>query len=397
MASFVDYLDEEEAKKKPEGANAGSLSVSRSSATSSPGGTVSASAGANQQGAGSGKFVNFERIINANADAASRTATNLASGVENAGNQAKEDGNSLVNSFAKDVQAGTHTYDGEQQKVDRSVPTTTYDSDSRTLNTQNTVQGGTVYSQEQAAENAKKGYSGPQDVTAYNGFQAVNDSINGASRQATGIADGDSRATMLSAQNAPEQNYTSGMAGLDSALSGAFGNKRFGQIEDTFGDLDKWFSGETEKMGASVQSAIASSDAAASQWQSALDAAIADDEAQSGRNTAARDAQAVDQAQDAIVNEADAFANSQKGQDISKGVVGWDVIPIDQDIRQYNMLTPEERRAMLERRAAEHGISPEAYERFMQQWGEKNGVEVKDTDTGPGSKFDQFMWRTFGT
>lgn len=153
-------------------------------------------------GAGSGRFVGFERYFNANRDAAAATGDKLAGGVESRGREASKGLASAEKSFNTRVADGAVTFFGDE-------------------------------GEEQAREKAG-GYRGPSSLDEVNGFQQVAALGARAASEAQALGNDSGRQALLAQEFGAT---TQGGGALDSALTNATTGNRFQQLSSRYSGL----------------------------------------------------------------------------------------------------------------------------------------------------------------
>lgn len=170
-------------------------------------------AGNSGQAPGSGKFVNFDRIFNANASGAQQMAD---SATQNIGGMAESAQNAVADkekSFGEAVQTGTQV--GQTQFDASKTP-------------------GQRYSHTPGS------YTGPASFDAHVGEQGMSDLRGGVQNAQDNLnltKDYYGVQTYLQNQHGGQGNYTQGMSVWDAALTGAAGMGQFANLRNKYAGL----------------------------------------------------------------------------------------------------------------------------------------------------------------
>jgi hypothetical protein len=202
-----------------------------------------------QQQASSGPsatgYVNFERFFDANADAAKRSAGQVASTVGKSAETAKSDLGGVVSSFNQQAQAGTPSgpSTGDFRNASGMVTHNAKGGQSGSYGT--TQPGASATSQDKqkwtaGAANAAKGYTGPTSLDVMSGYGAANDAKARAEDQLSATSSDAGLQGLLQAQSQPG-GYSDQQSAFDAALAGAAGQGQFANERQQYGNLDKLF------------------------------------------------------------------------------------------------------------------------------------------------------------
>lgn len=198
-------------------------SQSQQTPPSTSGGGAGVAAGGGGSGAGatgspapaapkpssSGSWTNLDSYLGANSDQATQLGQQIASNVNSAGTQAQTDINNLGTSFTNSV--NQNVVNQNPDAVNKAIT----DASSLTA-------GQNLSSDDQQAYNqqANASYSGPTDVTAYNGYNQASQDVLGATQKAQETTSEAGRGTLLNDQfgNSSQYGYNQGENNLDQLL-----------------------------------------------------------------------------------------------------------------------------------------------------------------------------------
>jgi hypothetical protein len=232
MPYAPNYQDQDEEKKSAPKAGAPTLNTVAPVGAAAPSGTGAGVDG--QQGVGSGKFVNFDRIFNANKPDANNMATGVANDVGQKAESATQATNKASTDFNNRVQQGTNTYGV----------------------------GSSTMSRDEQAQRAAQGYTGPNNVAEDAGYQDAQKQTQTAKDNLNLTKDAYGVQTYLQNQYGKQgqQPYTNGMSVWDAALTNAAGAGQFDALRQKYGNLDQMFSNAQAGSAQAVQNAQATTD-----------------------------------------------------------------------------------------------------------------------------------------
>lgn len=224
---------------------------------------------------GEGKFVNFDRVLNANKDVAERASTHAAEGLARAGEDARSKLTGVTSSFNAAVNAGTPL------AVDRSIkpmPATAMTGVAggpagmasgmrpvpQTRPPQTLGIPGPTTSAEAAAGQAGAVYGGPTDFTKFAGFD---EALAANTKAQEGLALTNTPGGLQALAQQQTSGLTSGESRMDAALLGATGGKKFADVRERFKDLDTAVERASADAGATVGRAQDSAQATADYYQ----------------------------------------------------------------------------------------------------------------------------------
>lgn len=231
------------------------------------------------------KFVNFDRVLNANKDVATRNANDLADDFENKGNRAWQTVQGKVAEFNQQVgpygtarQPTTLTSNlgrGGGRTVDSASPKAPIGLIAGNANPNqpkvsiDTLSNYEIVSKDEAARRANAQYTGPRSLgDVEGGNQAIVDA-----QKAFGMASGLTNDNNLAAAIQGKFGSMVGTGGnrMDSALIGATGGERFSAMGDKFKKLDAALGQAQTDASAKGQKAEADARAKAEYWKGQLD------------------------------------------------------------------------------------------------------------------------------
>lgn len=265
MAYLLDDEDDQEmqAPEAIDGNRLGGIVSSLGGTGAAPGGTAPAA------GTNSGKFVNFDRYLNANKDAATAGANRLADGIGKQGLDAKIGLVRYDGQFNQAVKDGTPQYGGEtayKLPTDRTpqsnytqeeAPKTTWDAaqpGTKTYATQKRGLEGTPSraspedkrpTREEFVKKVQTGYSGPTWYSEIDGYGDMANKLQTASDQAAALGDRDKLLGLLQQRG--------GGTNFDAAMYGAVGQKKFNDVSKRYANLDDLLSKYTTRGDATAK------------------------------------------------------------------------------------------------------------------------------------------------
>lgn len=197
-------------------------------------------------GAGGGKFVNFERLLNANRDVADRTAGEMAARVDKDGQAATDATTFTLNTFKGDADRNTHTYDAGYG--DLPFNGITYGS---ATNPDIEVAPGAYIPRAKAEALSNVRYQGPSSLLdAQYGYGSLMSRAQGAQDDAQAVKDrGAGLQTLMRKQYGPS---TDGGSRMSAALTGYAGAPQFDALAEKYSGLTKLVSdslGESQAYG----------------------------------------------------------------------------------------------------------------------------------------------------
>lgn len=254
-----------QSQQAPPSTSAGGAGVAStgSSASGSPGGANPAPA-STPKPSSSGSWTNLDSYLGANADQATSMGQQIAQSVNNAGNQAQTDVNNLSSNFTADVNKNV-----VNQNPD-AVNTAISDASALTA-------GQTLSAEDQQAFNqqANASYSGPTDVTSYNGYNQAQQDVNAATQKAAATKTEAGRATLLNDQygNTSQYGYTLGENNLDQLLLQNSGGAQAAlePLADQWSSLNGAINNSVQNGAQEVQTAQNTNQATAAAATNALD------------------------------------------------------------------------------------------------------------------------------
>lgn len=195
-------------------------------------------------GAGEGKYVNFERILNANRDAAEQAAGNVTGQVDAEGQGAYNGINAAYTQFANDSAAGTQHFGTENPSY---MSGATYNGLSYGATSGPEVAPGYNISPEDAKKYAQQTYSGPSSLMdAQYGFSDLEKQAQTAQDDAGALKDrtGAGLETLLRKYN--KGPISNGDVRTDAALMGYVGAPQFDAMADKWGGLEQHLTNVTD-------------------------------------------------------------------------------------------------------------------------------------------------------
>lgn len=198
----------------------------------------------NQQAGSISKFVNFDRLLDANRSSAQSMADRTAGRIEGRAGTLEGSVKDHQSALDRDVQKGTLNYGNEV--IEGGIGA---------LNTGGQVQ---TITYDEAKKRAGSGYAGPQDASSYFGggllkeHQDVQSEIN-ATKDLSGLQ------SMLSREYGKQGHYSEGMGRQDAALTGAVGGQRFRDLQSRYGKFDSLLSDAIKSGGQQIEKAIQTS------------------------------------------------------------------------------------------------------------------------------------------
>lgn len=249
------------------------------------------------------KFVNFDRILNANKDVATRNANQLAGALQTNAQAGRTALAGVVGGFNSAVTAGTPqnpmqpngTGTAPQMPTGRATPTSPLQPSANTRGTpapsSGTTELGSFKGPPQDTANAqanldKAVYSGPTDITKDPGFAEMWGKV-GKSDDELALLEAKGGLGALSQNYLAGGQYTQGMQNMDAALLGATGGERFRQVKKEFGDTRKLVDRAVGEAGTKVKTAQGLAGDAKNYWQGVIDKNAAAGAAQKSAKDAA--------------------------------------------------------------------------------------------------------------
>lgn len=259
-------------------------------------------------GNGTGRFVNFERYLNANLDASNRTADKVNSDVSKRATGAQNDLKTAVNAQNSRIANNSLTYGGQAlQSTDANGGQTRLvagNNGSVQASPGNSATDGYAITATGDVQTVPTtGYVTPEQAYA-NSTAAMNvGSIVGSQEYANAARSAGKANTLLNATGSTEglqgilqqqvndsgrgNEYTKGMNRFDGALVSSVGNQRFADTRKKFGNLEQMLGGAISADDAARQQAAASTSTAAGQYKAMYEQWLRDEEERKKREAKA--------------------------------------------------------------------------------------------------------------
>lgn len=311
-------------------------------------GAVAGPAGAAQaqaQAAPAGKFVNFERYINANKGAAEKTAGEMASEVGGKAQASQDALKSAQGAFSSQVAAGspfgsgqrapTHPNSAFGRGAPPPAPTQALPASSLNANTAYagyqmpqvaapnvTAQTGATgvsrqelagsgpqigggreadISADEARRRAESRYTGPGSLSGMAGYDSLLSGARDAQAGLERLGSISGQQAMLQEKHGKQGGYSAGQSKLDAGLSNAVGRSRFDELRGKYGDLAKAIEQADAMSAQEANAARGFTDDVAGQYADAYGKAEGDRQAQQADADRKAEEARTQQADDAAV------------------------------------------------------------------------------------------------
>lgn len=268
--AYTPYQDDDEDEFRPAGAAPAAASAPGAAAVAAP---------AQPQG---GRFVGFSQYLNANRDAAQRTAGQVADGVEKQGQGAEGALRQAQGAFRQDVQRGAPGYSMPAAPSARATaaPRAQLQAGTPSMRPQG------LYSQPSLEQQAQATYSGPGSLAEGSGYEA----LVGQTEKAAAAARNTGTSAGLQAVMAEQGRAasTSGGRAFDAGLVGATGQGRFAQVRSRYSGLSQLLTDANKESETLAGDAKAGVDTAAAGARDTLAKQKADDDARAKQDEARR-------------------------------------------------------------------------------------------------------------
>lgn len=269
------------------------------------------------------KFVNFDRILSANAGAAKNMAGRVSDRVEKAGEAAKSQITNLEKDFGTQVGQGTLQHNGILAPP--KPETGQFGSDSYTITnpdtgiqqrkqslggtpqkgagatmapaeqTQDTTQTRGTFGQPrglgqldlqvaagtpgfdenidlaEAQRRAQQTYQGPKSLLDLQNYDTAAAAVDKAKTEAAQVGEQGGLQALLEDEYGKDKQYTQGMGKFDAALTGAAGGQRFADLKRKYGGLDALLGQALTKSADTGRQAAINTADAARQYQTDID------------------------------------------------------------------------------------------------------------------------------
>lgn len=249
-----------QSQQAPPSTSAGGAGVA---STGGGGAGAAAAAASAPKPSSSGSWTNLDSYLNANSDQATQIGQQIAGSINNVGNQAQNDISNLGSNFNSAV--NQNTVNQNPDAINQAV------SDASSL-----TAGQNLSAADQQAFNgqANASYSGPTDVTSFNGYNQAQQEVNAANQKAQETQSEAGRGTLLNDQfqNSSQYGYTAGENNLDQLLleNSPGAQSALQPLPQQWGGLTGALNNDVTTGSAAAQKAIATNQATAAAAQDVL-------------------------------------------------------------------------------------------------------------------------------